>query len=266
MSERDVNYRAVHVKTRWRKVKGHTTVESALYGLRDGAPGLFANKARINYVQHGAPLFVLVWRDGEKFGYVAKPDEFASTGVAVRDIPIDRLLRYEDEGSAPLSELRTCFADEVKRSELAPPGIEHTSALEFPGVTAEEGEFVLTEHIERERDGGLAALKKKAVLAAVGCLKCEACDFDFGEVYGEIGAGFCEVHHIRPLSERDGAEDTRLDDLAVLCSNCHSIIHRTSPVWTVLDLKAHLAHVSGSRLNDAVACRPGGLVVQFCTT
>jgi 5-methylcytosine-specific restriction protein A len=214
-------------------------------------------------VQHGAPLFVLVWRDGEESGYVAKPDSSEPTGVTVREIPIDRLLRYEEDGGAPLSELRAFFVDEVKSAEETSAVTEQVKAMPVQEIVAEEGVFVLVEHVERERDNALAALKKEAVLAALGHLRCEACDFDFGEVYGEIGAGFCEVHHIRPLSERDGAEDTRLDDLAVLCSNCHSIIHRTSPVWTVLDLKAHLAHVRGSRLNDAVAGRPRGHVVPF---
>lgn len=246
MSDRDVNYRAVHVKTLWRRVKGHTSIDNALYGQRNGAVGLFAGRVRIKYEVHGAPLFALVWRDGDEFGYVAKPDSSEPTGVTVREIPIDRLLRYEEDGGAPLSELRAFFVDEEKSADETSAATEQVKALPVQELVAEEGAFVLVEHIERERDNALAALKKEAVLAALGHLRCEACDFDFGEVYGEIGVGFCEVHHARPLSERSGAEDTRLDDLAVLCSNCHSIIHRTSPVWTVLDLKAHLAHVSGS--------------------
>ncbi|WP_202413795.1 HNH endonuclease [Duganella sp. CY15W] len=241
------------MKTRWRKVKGHTSIDNALYGPRDGAPGLFSNKVRINYVQHGVPLFVLVWRDGEEYGYVAKPDASESTGVTVREIPVDQLLRYEESGEAPITELQSFFVSAAKSAEESPSVAEQAKVLPVEEFVAEEGGFVLAVHIERERDSALAAMKKRAVLAALGYLRCEACDFDFSEVYGEIGEGFCEVHHIRPLSERDVAEGTGLEDLAVLCSNCHSIIHRTSPLWTVLDLRAHLAHVRWSRLNDAVA-------------
>lgn len=35
-----------------------------------------------------------------------------------------------------------------------------------------------------------------------GC-KCMACGFDFEKVYGEIGKGFIEVHHIKPLYSKD---------------------------------------------------------------
>jgi len=56
---------------------------------------------------------------------------------------------------------------------------------------------------------------------------CMACGFDFGEIYGEHGTGFIEVHHLQPLSELE--EETKIDpktDMAVVCSNCHKMIHR----------------------------------------
>ncbi|WP_406660611.1 HNH endonuclease [Methanolobus sp. ZRKC3] len=56
---------------------------------------------------------------------------------------------------------------------------------------------------------------------------CQICGFDFGEVYGEIGAGFIEVHHKIPISEIGvNYEVNPLDDLVPVCSNCHSMIHR----------------------------------------
>ena len=55
----------------------------------------------------------------------------------------------------------------------------------------------------------------------------QGCGFNFREVYGDIGADFAEVHHLIPLKDypKTGAE-TKLDDLAVVCSNCHRMIHR----------------------------------------
>jgi len=45
-------------------------------------------------------------------------------------------------------------------------------------------------------------------------------------VYGELGAGFAEVlHHLRPLAEMDGPVETMLDDPAVVCVNCHRMLH-----------------------------------------
>jgi 5-methylcytosine-specific restriction enzyme A len=60
---------------------------------------------------------------------------------------------------------------------------------------------------------------------------CQACGFSFVEGYGELGAGFIEAHHLRPLSSLEEGVPVRYDvatDFAVLCSNCHRMIHRTS--------------------------------------
>jgi len=70
--------------------------------------------------------------------------------------------------------------------------------------------------------------------------RCAACGFDFGEAYGELGTGYAEVHHIRPFAElRDAVEArvTTLQDVVVLCANCHRMIHRRRPALRVEDLQ-----------------------------
>lgn len=60
--------------------------------------------------------------------------------------------------------------------------------------------------------------------------RCQACDLDFGERYGEIGKGFIEAHHLRPIAKLEEGIPVKYDvaaDFAVLCSNCHRMIHRT---------------------------------------
>lgn len=57
---------------------------------------------------------------------------------------------------------------------------------------------------------------------------CKACAMNFREMYGEIGEDFIEAHHLTPLSKIE-KEKVLLDvrkDFIVLCSNCHSMIHR----------------------------------------
>ena len=82
--------------------------------------------------------------------------------------------------------------------------------------------------------------KKAQVLQSTGRLGCEACDVDFGEVYGEIGQGFIECHHTVPLFS--GPErSTRLAELVVVCSNCHRMIHRARPMMSVALLKELLS-------------------------
>ena len=89
-----------------------------------------------------------------------------------------------------------------------------------------EGKVLFKIHLIRERDRKLVESKKKSVLKVTGKLECEACGFDFEAVYGSIGKDFCEVHHRAPLSLNNGETKTRMKDLAILCSNCHRMVHR----------------------------------------
>lgn len=83
-------------------------------------------------------------------------------------------------------------------------------------------------HRARERALREAKLAQARTRSPDGRLRCEVprCGFDFEAVYGTCGAGFAHVHHLKPLAEAAGPAVTRLDDLAVVCANCHAIVHR----------------------------------------
>jgi 5-methylcytosine-specific restriction protein A len=92
-----------------------------------------------------------------------------------------------------------------------------------------EGRYLLRWHAYRERNPALRRKKISSVLASGGLLVCEVCEFDFATTYGERGQGYIECHHVEPLHV--GGEKARsLKDLALLCSNCHRMIH-TRPPW-----------------------------------
>jgi len=97
-----------------------------------------------------------------------------------------------------------------------------------------EGRLKLKTHIVRERNHQVITLAKKRYLSKHGCLKCEICGFDFKQHYGDIGEGFIEGHHIKPVSQIQPGEKTKIDDIVLLCSNCHSMIHRTKN-WVTKD-------------------------------
>ncbi len=96
-------------------------------------------------------------------------------------------------------------------------------------VVGREGKASLYEHIRRERNREIVVKKKQRVKQETGRLRCEACGFDFEAVFGPSLAGFCEVHHTTPLGRTVGVRNTRLEDLAILCANCHRAIHRLGP-------------------------------------
>jgi len=88
-----------------------------------------------------------------------------------------------------------------------------------------EGGVVMRLHKRYERDPKLVAEKRKAA-AATGDLACEVCGFDFKAVYGDLGDGYIEVHHTKPVHTLLAGMKTKLDDLALLCANCHRMAHR----------------------------------------
>lgn len=100
-----------------------------------------------------------------------------------------------------------------------------------------EGDQRLTLHFSRERSRELVRRKKAQVLGATGALACEVCGFDFSSRYGTLGAEFCEVHHTRALATLVKNSRTKLSDLAVVCSNCHRMIHRHSPMLSIPQLR-----------------------------
>ncbi|MBX7255944.1 MAG: HNH endonuclease [Candidatus Hydrogenedentes bacterium] len=115
---------------------------------------------------------------------------------------------------------------------LAPEGAQTLPDIDLENVGGAEGRQFLVMHLARERQPGLSDAKKRQVLQRKGFLSCEACDLRFDR-FNELGIGCCEVHHLIPLGARDRPETTRLDDLAILCSNCHRMIHRTKPLASI---------------------------------
>jgi len=104
-----------------------------------------------------------------------------------------------------------------------------------------EGSPLLRSHIIRERNRELVEKAKRQFQENhQGKLYCEICGFDFNKVYGGLGNGFIEVHHIKPVSSMQEGEKTKLEDLVMLCSNCHSIVHRKQPWLSMPELKAIL--------------------------
>ncbi len=71
----------------------------------------------------------------------------------------------------------------------------------------------------RERDPKL----KTAALERYG-ITCAVCEFNFGEFYGDLGEGYIELHHLEPISV--GERQSTVEDVAVVCANCHRMLHR----------------------------------------
>ncbi|MCI0703971.1 MAG: HNH endonuclease [Planctomycetia bacterium] len=94
--------------------------------------------------------------------------------------------------------------------------------------TYSEGKVRLRLHRRKERNRTVVRQRKQQVLKTQqGKLLCEVCDFDFVALYGEeLGYGFAECHHRVPLAQLTEEHRITPDELAIVCANCHRILHR----------------------------------------
>lgn len=105
-----------------------------------------------------------------------------------------------------------------------------------------EGVTAYRQHKIRERSPKLIKdAKKRFASMNNGALFCEACGFNFNAVYGPRGSNYIEGHHKLPISEMCEGATTKMEDIVMLCSNCHRIIHKM-PMITVDELKKLIAN------------------------
>ena len=72
-------------------------------------------------------------------------------------------------------------------------------------------------------------------------VRCSVCKINFESIYGEIGKDFIHVHHIVQLSSiRKEYEIDPVNDLRPVCPNCHSMLHRKNPPYSIEEMKQHL--------------------------
>lgn len=68
--------------------------------------------------------------------------------------------------------------------------------------------------------------------------QCIVCGFNFEAVYGPIGAGYIHVHHEVPLSKiGEEYEVDPIHDMKPVCPNCHAMIHRRRPAYSIAELR-----------------------------
>jgi 5-methylcytosine-specific restriction enzyme A len=102
------------------------------------------------------------------------------------------------------------------------------------GLCEDPSRFHMHKRIERNAKLTEQVKKRK------GCT-CEACGMNFAERYGQLGAGYIEAHHLKPIATLDKVR-VALDpekDFAVLCANCHRMIHRSVHIGDIAQFKAN---------------------------
>jgi 5-methylcytosine-specific restriction protein A len=119
--------------------------------------------------------------------------------------------------------------DRVERPEQEVPGT--------PPRTAQEARR-LRWHLRAEGRSRTAAKEAKRLLGYT----CMVCDFTFEAMYGEIGKEYIEAHHLTLFSKLD-ERPRDLDpahDFAVVCANCHRMLHQKIEPWTIEELRGKI--------------------------
>lgn len=145
------------------------------------------------------------------------------------------LVKWSIEDGVLIWTLRSQVADALE--QLAWPGL-HRDELSADGNTVsivEKKRHIWQLTIERHSRAADFAKKHRGY-------RCEACEMKFSEKYGPLGEGFIEAHHLYPLSQIEIGDERRYtdDDFAVLCSNCHRMIHRWHDCSDLKGFKAML--------------------------
>lgn len=128
-----------------------------------------------------------------------------------------------DELAADLSHMLPLFAKlRARGGVLALQDGNDESVVDHRDTVTERRRYRLHRSVERDSS---ASKKAKKVHGYI----CQGCGFDFEAVYGAVGQDYIEAHHLTPLSELPEDTPVSLDprtDFAVLCANCHRIMHR----------------------------------------
>jgi|SRR5579862_6522891 len=106
-------------------------------------------------------------------------------------------------------------------------------------IRLREGKFKIVTLNQRERNR-----KVRAHAIALRGDRCEICEFDFAEKYGAFAKNCVEVHHLNPVSSAGKrGRMTTVDDLIVVCPNCHRALHqfKTPGDWKAFQRTCHLA-------------------------
>ena len=174
----------------------------------------------------------------ELMNFLAIDPEYPGTGLGHRG---RRDKEVWDEFAQDRRRLQAA-AKAIRRSIELSQGRDLLDEVDGDDDEFSEGRVARRLHNFRERSQTATRKKKRLALKRLGRLSCEVCEFDFRQAYGDLGDGFIECHHVIPVSKwPDEGKRTKLSELALVCPNCHRMLHHRRPWQSIEGLKAILA-------------------------
>jgi len=112
--------------------------------------------------------------------------------------------------------------------------------IEDEESTFAEGRAKYQLHRSLERDAKISRLAKQRRLRSMRQLACDVCGFNVEARYGPLGVGYIEAHHTIPVCQLKGKRKTKLEEIALVCSNCHRMLHKARPWLSISQLQSEL--------------------------
>ncbi len=114
---------------------------------------------------------------------------------------------------------------------LMPLELNKSYSDDFQGLPEGAVERVVVNRYERNR-------YNRTICINIHGYKCKVCDMDFFSKYGKIGENFIHVHHITPVSKiGQDYQINPVSDLVPVCPNCHAMLHKNDPPYSVDELR-----------------------------
>ena len=117
--------------------------------------------------------------------------------------------------------------------------IEQVNAGPLEGLPEGAAQRVEVNRYERSR-------LNRALCISVQGTRCKVCGLRLEERYGGLGRDFIHVHHVVPVSKL--GPDYLIDptkDLVPVCPNCHAMLHRREPPYSVDELRQLINQLLG---------------------
>ena len=94
-----------------------------------------------------------------------------------------------------------------------------------------EGAAVSFVSITYERDP-----KARRICLGIYGFACIICNFNFEAEFGPVGRSYIHVHHLEPLHQGERQTNPE-NDLRPVCPNCHAMLHKRVPPFSIEELK-----------------------------
>lgn len=150
----------------------------------------------------------------------------------------DTMIQLKSDVFGPSNEASaTTLIEVAKLPEVEEEG-EEVEEGEEEDIVGREGNILTRMHVYRERDRTFARkVREHYRRLGNGKLICEVCGLDPTTIYGQPGDRSIEGHHTVPIEELQPDSETTVDEMAMVCANCHRVIHSKKPCFSIDEVR-----------------------------